>query len=185
MSDHGDEFWEHRGLGHGTTLYRELLRVPLIVVPDKRRGLAGAVIDAPVRNIDIVPTLLDLLDIPIPARMHGTSLLTLINGEAPGRTAEFTLSGVVSIETADNLLCVTERGYKYIRNYTNGMEELYDLAGDPADSCNLADSLPAVASDLRDKLSAYRAALIRADGGGETARIDKKTMEKLKSLGYL
>ncbi len=92
---------------------------------------------------------------------------------------------MVSVETTDNLLCVAEGGYKYIHNYTKNLEELYDLANDPTDSYNLADSLPAVTGDLRDKLSAYSAAMIGAGRGGEAARIDKKTMEKLKSLGYL
>src|SRR4029079_11997096 len=70
-ADHGEEFDEHGGRYHGSTLYDEQLRVPLIIsIP----GIPSHVVDGPVELLDVAPTLLNLLDIPVPVRMRGTDL---------------------------------------------------------------------------------------------------------------
>ena len=56
-ADHGEEFQEHGGWWHGTTLYEEQIRVPLIV---RAPGLAPRRVSAPVQTIDIAPTLLSM-----------------------------------------------------------------------------------------------------------------------------
>ena len=67
-SDHGEAFLEHDQIGHGSTLYNELLSVPLVVwVP----GLEPRRIRTPVGHVDLAPTLLDLVGQPIPDRMQG------------------------------------------------------------------------------------------------------------------
>ena len=80
-SDHGDEFMEHGGMGHGTTLYQELLHVPLIIVHKGNSDIKESVINSKVRNIDIFPTILDILDISPVADIDGISLLPLIKGD--------------------------------------------------------------------------------------------------------
>jgi arylsulfatase A-like enzyme len=71
-ADHGEEFGEHHGRYHGTTVYEEQVRVPLVVVTP---GLAGGRrIEAPVQTIDILPTVLSALDIPRPPRIRGNDL---------------------------------------------------------------------------------------------------------------
>jgi arylsulfatase A-like enzyme len=70
-ADHGEEFDEHGGRYHGTTLYDEQVRVPLVIyVP----GVPAHVVAGPVQLIDIAPTILGLLDLFAPARMRGTDL---------------------------------------------------------------------------------------------------------------
>ena len=83
VSDHGEEFGDHGGLGHGTTLYGELLKVPLVFVhPDLARNPRE--IDVPVSVVDVLPTLLELTDTPAPGGMMGRSLVPLIDGrDAP------------------------------------------------------------------------------------------------------
>src|SRR4029079_11151819 len=70
-ADHGEEFDDHGGRYHGSSLYEEQIRVPLVIaVP----GVAPRVVSGPVELIDIAPTILGLLDIPIPSRMRGEAL---------------------------------------------------------------------------------------------------------------
>jgi len=79
LSDHGEEFFEHGGKGHRQTLFRESVHIPLIirhprVVP---RGIAPR---GRVRIVDVMPTILDLLDIPCPDEAMGSSLLPRMTG---------------------------------------------------------------------------------------------------------
>lgn len=86
LSDHGEEFGEHGAFQHGTTVFEESLRVPLIMtgpaIPTNTR------IDTPVSLIDVFPTLLELLDIPQPGKLDGMSLAATIRGKSglPART---------------------------------------------------------------------------------------------------
>lgn len=80
-SDHGEEFFEHGATSHGSSLYEEMLRVPLLIhapgmFPEGRR------VRTPVQTIDIYPTLLEVLGIEEPPGLRGTSLVPLIRGTA-------------------------------------------------------------------------------------------------------
>ncbi|MCP3696034.1 MAG: sulfatase-like hydrolase/transferase, partial [Planctomycetaceae bacterium] len=86
-SDHGTEFYEHRRFDHGFTLYDELIHVPLVI---KLPGQAkGQVIADRISSIDVMPTVLDLLDIPVPTKaqkqLRGTSLTPTMQGERARR----------------------------------------------------------------------------------------------------
>jgi hypothetical protein len=75
-ADHGEEFGEHGGRYHGTTVYEEQVRVPLIVVgPGVRRAARVAPV---VQTIDLLPTVLSALGIPRPARVRGRDLGALL-----------------------------------------------------------------------------------------------------------
>ena len=73
VSDHGEEFFEHGGWGHGSTLYQEQLAVPLIVKFPGQVG-AGQRVDALAQHVDLLPTILDLLGIEGPPHLQGSSL---------------------------------------------------------------------------------------------------------------
>jgi arylsulfatase A-like enzyme len=80
-ADHGDEFFEHGGRGHRHTLFEELVRVPLLVrLPDSMRGEAVPRVDAQVSLSDVLPTLLEVAGVPVPATVFGRSLLPLLRG---------------------------------------------------------------------------------------------------------
>ncbi len=86
VSDHGDEFFEHGGLGHHRTLYEEVVRIPMILrLP--RVLPAGATVRGPVALSDVVPTVLDVLGIEPPAGLASTSFLALVRGGPAERTA--------------------------------------------------------------------------------------------------
>jgi arylsulfatase A-like enzyme len=78
-ADHGEEFGEHGGRYHGTTVYEEQVRVPLVVAgPGVRRG---ARVPSVVQTIDLLPTALSALGIPRPARVRGRDLGPLLAGK--------------------------------------------------------------------------------------------------------
>jgi hypothetical protein len=81
-ADHGEEFGEHGGRYHGTTVYEEQARVPLIVVGPRVK--AGAREDTVVQSIDLLPTALSALGIPRPARLRGRDLGPVLAGTKPG-----------------------------------------------------------------------------------------------------
>ena len=81
-ADHGEEFGDHGGRYHGTSVYEEQVRVPLVVVGPGVR--AGASVDEPVQTIDLVPTVLSALGIPRPARVRGRDVGPLLAKDAPG-----------------------------------------------------------------------------------------------------
>lgn len=184
-SDHGDEFYEHGGLGHGTTLYAELMRVPLFVAHHGLLEPARSEINTPVRSIDIFPTLLDILDVPPPEALDGTSLLPVIESGDSVISTPF-LASVLSVDTGENLASLVSDGFRYIHNFQQDDGELYDLSVDPGNRQNLADSIPVLYTEMRDSLLRYFAEYVVTNKtSGNKALLDSKTLKKLKALGYL
>ena len=127
-SDHGEAFGEHGTTFHATTLYEELIRVPLwIRVP----GLEPSEQTTPVSLIDIGPTILDWFDLSTPGHSMGESLLPLATGLGPAPSRPIASEGrrMHSIVFSD--------GIKVIRNNRLGTVEVYDLNTDPNESVNL------------------------------------------------
>ncbi|MFT5284621.1 MAG: arylsulfatase A-like enzyme [Planctomycetota bacterium] len=79
-SDHGEEFFEHGYKGHFRTLFDEVLMVPLVFYQPSRLS-TGTRIPAQVRHIDIAPTILDWVGLPVPGTMMGTSLASSLTGD--------------------------------------------------------------------------------------------------------
>jgi arylsulfatase A-like enzyme len=181
LSDHGEEFWEHDSVLHAHSLYQELLHVPLLLrVPALERDARR--IPERVSLIDVVPTLLDLLAVPAPAGLGGRSLVPLLRGESAA-------SPVFSESFAHHakLQSVIDGDLKLIRDLNSGSLELFDLAADPDERTNLAQSR----TEDRERLIA----LLDAELGTGAAAIEdpvslpenveKKTEEGLRALGYI
>src|SRR5438067_10156309 len=80
VGDHGEGLGEHREDTHGIYLYDSTTHVPLVMkVPG--RSNAAKVVDAQVRTTDILPTVLDLLHVPVPEQLDGESLKPYFDGE--------------------------------------------------------------------------------------------------------
>jgi len=191
-SDHGEEFFEHGGLKHGYTLYNEAIKIPLIFMCPSQLP-QNIKIDEIVQSLDIVPTVLDIVDIKKPKIMQGESLLPLIKKKKP-KWRNYALS---ESPFADVKAIITKK-WKYIHHfeskplhpnlndkYKKG-KELYDLEHDPKERVNLYDKKPEVAKklylellDLIPNLEKERLEKAKA------IELDKETKEKLKSLGYL
>jgi arylsulfatase A-like enzyme len=179
--DHGEALGDKREIDHGLFLYDSTLRVPFIVRSGKALP-AGLVVPSRVRLIDILPTVLDILGMPVPPGVRGTSLLPYVRG---GTKADLP-SYIETYYPRENygwseLRGIIDGPWKYILAPT---PELYDLARDPREEKNLASAEPVLLREKAGKLGA----LIDASGAGKGA--GRRTMtsaeaERLRSLGYL
>lgn len=168
-ADHGEEFGEHGGHYHGTSVYEEQVRVPLIVsIPG---SLPPRRIAEPVQTIDLLPTLLTALDVPRPPRMRGRDLGPLLAGKrAEGK-------GLVLAETDEQTL-LGEGMLRLICARKLGACKLYDLSRDPGETRDVSPELPRESSELRVRLKElgashgrYEQNGLRAEGKGWPAAI--------------
>ena len=137
-ADHGEEFGEHGGRFHATTLHEEQIHVPLLLrIP----GLAAQRIARPVGLVDVVPTLLECAGLPIPPELDGLSLL---HEPPPGVTTAYS-------ELYDGTLrqrSIVRENWKLIEEVEDHRRGLFDLSSDPAERHDLAASRPSVTADL-------------------------------------
>jgi choline-sulfatase len=145
LADHGEEFLEHGHFGHGTSLYDELVRIPLVLkLPG--RGYAGRRIKEQVQEIDVAPTILEALGMAADPAHQGLPLQRAIEGRAAERPAALEIShrGVVAHGVR------TDRE-KYIRRFSPESDEsLFDLVKDPRETQDTSES-------QRDRLRVLRA----------------------------
>jgi arylsulfatase A-like enzyme len=179
-ADHGEEFLEHDHFGHGVSLFEEVLRVPLLL---RLPGLAhaGRVVASPVGGIDVLPTVLDALDLPAPEGLQGRSLLPLIEGrereEVPvtASLARFPFLG------SDALI---EGRWKYVQR-RSGQGLLFDLESDPAEQTDLSEREARRAEQMALALSRRLAAAseLRVEPG--SVELSPQELEQLEALGYV
>ena len=139
-SDHGESLGEHGELTHGLFAYEATLRVPLVLFAP--RILAPRVVAAAARHVDLLPTVLDALELPIPEDLPGQSLLPVAAGRVPAEpvvTYFEALSGQLVRGWAP-LYGVLEDGWKYV---DLPIPELYELSEDGAENTEpRGDTLP-------------------------------------------
>jgi arylsulfatase A-like enzyme len=181
-ADHGDEHNEHGKLFHGDDLYEETIHVPLIfyhsnVLPQ------GKVITQLVGHIDIMPTILDILNLSGDKDMKGLSLLPIIRDQSQSLSRDFILS------QANDKVAIMNDKWKYIANLDNNQNikgiEFYDLLNDPRELHNLAQEKIEIKKVMQAKLLDY---LKHAESRKLEMKIDNitpKLREHLKALGYI
>ncbi|MEZ4404961.1 MAG: HEAT repeat domain-containing protein [Polyangiales bacterium] len=159
-ADHGEEFGEHGGVYHGSTLYEEQVRVPLVIAAP---GVAHRVVREPVALVDVAPTLAGLVGAPRPASMQGRDLRAAMIGDADPSRAVFA--------AVNTRRMVTRGRFKLVVDLALGVEELYDLAADPRERRNRAGDGMAQRPSLRADLAAWMESLAaRAGGAGPLSR---------------
>jgi arylsulfatase A-like enzyme/Tfp pilus assembly protein PilF len=171
-ADHGESLGEHGEATHGIFAYEATLRVPLLVYAP--RLVSPRVERAPARHVDLLPTILAALGVPVPAGLPGRDLLA--DGAEATPTYFEALAGQLGRGWAP-LFGVIRDGKKYI---DLPIAELYDLRTDPAEANNLAASSSRTGA-LRSELGTFRS----ADHGLRRAVESAETREKLASLGYV
>jgi arylsulfatase A-like enzyme len=150
-SDHGEHFGEHGLLGHGLSLYRDEVHVPLLILPPSRSPLASSakVVNEPVSLREIPATVVEWVDSGQPSPFQGRSLNRFLSDDAD-RPLESSpilcevqhltrLSQTAQIPSTNGpVTALLARKRVYIRG-VDGREEFYDLANDPIESDNLAE----------------------------------------------
>lgn len=220
LSDHGEDFYDHyresdlvppyteqviaqySEVDHGHSLYEELIRVPLIFyIPGSEA--AGNVVHNQVRLIDVMPTVLDILNIHIDDPLQGVSLRELLRNTEHRWNERSALSEFTDI--GPERKSIRADGYKYV--WTENPDvgrlykfkevdryELFDLKLDPEEKQNIQDHNVQLARKyhkmLEDELASSRMlrhALRQRHEFAERRNedMDEHLKGQLKALGYL
>jgi arylsulfatase A-like enzyme/Flp pilus assembly protein TadD len=183
VGDHGEALGEHKELTHSIFTYESSVRVPLIMRYPVRLP-SGARIAAPVSLADVVPTVLDLLDVESDNEFNGVSLLDMIEGErAVDRYIYCESMSPFLTYGWSRIQCLRGSQWKYIRS---AEPELYDLASDPGENNNLIRTEREVAEMLEARLDSILAATTpEASSLTEKAVLAAEDRERLRALGYV
>jgi len=182
-SDHGESLGEHKESTHGFFIYQEGVHVPLIIVTpfEKFQGLTRTSV---VKLVDIMPTLLEMAEIPVPAQVQGDSLIPLIlDDQVEGDHYAY----------SETFYPRYHYGWSELTSYQNGRYkliiaprlELYDLSLDPEETTNLIDAEPAMARDIKSLADRF------IEESGQNAiqldyhSMDEDARQKLAALGYI
>lgn len=173
--DHGEAFFEHGRMMHGTTLYDEMLRVPLFIHWPACLATMPARYPHPAELRQLYATIADALDIAGTDR-SGSFLAALRTPDAPQPVR----ADASDPFTHRHMRMVVRGGFKLIETDPGEEEELYDLSEDPRELHNIAGRRPDLVAELRPILQASGDEI----GSGEVPEIDAATREKLRGLGY-
>jgi arylsulfatase A-like enzyme/Tfp pilus assembly protein PilF len=182
IGDHGEGLGEHGEDAHGVFLYDSVLRVPwLMRLPGKER--AGTVVREQVRAVDLMPTVLDALQVTSPKGLDGESLLGVIRGrprqDVPPAYAE-TYYPKLHYGWSE-LRAVRVGDWKFIEA---PRPELYALRTDPFERSDVVVRQGGLASRLGAELAGIASAWSRVPERAAPAP-DRETLERLRSLGYV
>lgn len=190
MADHGEAFWEHGARGHSLHAYEEFVRVPLLIRIPGGGAASAKRVGRPVELVDLLPTLLELFELPS-AASAGESLLPAVLGAVEGPATAYTRNHSThrvefAMRLGDSKVIVTGRQRK---------PALFDLARDPGELVDLQSARSAAGSDstralgrrlqamLQEWLAANRDAA-RGSIVDATDSLDAESIERLRSLGY-
>jgi arylsulfatase A-like enzyme len=181
-ADHGEEFNDHGGFWHGTTLYDEQVRVPLVVkLPQARRG--GTVVRHWVQSIDLMPTVLAELDVEVPDGVQGGNLFTGTDVVYAEESHEGNvLESVRHLDGTDEHKLITAnpdnpRGLRAV--------ELYRVDLDPGERENLAGSTPDQVRLTTKALLQQRARANEDAVAADSVALDDDVAAHLEAIGYM
>jgi arylsulfatase A-like enzyme len=200
-SDHGEEFYEHDDYGHGHALYQESVHVPLVVsfpVPIRWPPLSrtSRVVEEVVSSVDILPTVLEWLRLPVPEGVRGRSALEVaLGGEDDPEDGErfayleeilerYGPYDLRALRTPDRKLILT---LTYKTTVDARRSEFYDLEVDPGETADLFEERPDEAEEYQLRLGdlVNEIAVTAFEAGNQEALPDEEAMEALRALGYL
>ena len=188
VADHGEEFLDHHSWSHGMSLYREQLHVPLYFRFPDRWG-AGTTPGGRAQQIDIVPTILAYLGIPLPEDVDGINLFaepTLGEGprDAVPAVAQLNMdSRHIRSIIFDGMKLIDYVSDENSRGRAPGVE-LFDMREDPKEQRDLAAARPEVVARLRGLLEVHLSQSPEPFTP-ERAFISAELERQLRALGYI
>ncbi len=175
--DHGESLGEHGEDSHGMFIYQEAVRVPLIM---RGPGVVPRRVSAPVRLVDVMPTILDMFGVGTPP-MDGLSLTRLLAGADEGSSREVYAESLYPQRFGwASLRSLRADRYKVI---DAPRPELFDLESDPYEQRNLFESKPSVAAGMLTRLRSFDSE--RGRSVDAAPDVDRAFAERLASLGYV
>ena len=192
LADHGEAFdkrnrniWAHAGIP-----YDEIIKVPLIISFPKQDTIKGTV-NAIVQSVDIMPTILDYLNIAIPQKIQGKSLMPMMLKKSPSSNGDgYVLCELNKTQDAmSEVYAYRTDKIKYIFNKIKGWEELFDIINDPDETHNLISLEPQLASELKkkvlDEIENLKNFLPKRKQLPQKIEIPEEVKKSLKALGYI
>lgn len=184
MSDHGESLGAHGESMHGIFLYDETIHVPLLFkLPGEL--LAGRRVTARVRLVDVAPTLLSMLSLPLPPTFQGQSLVPLMK---PSQKPLAELPAYAETDYPHRAF-----GWSALRSMRTGKylfvrapkRELYDESEDKGAQRNLAGSSPAVTDTLQSQLDEFHERTSSFPDKSQAKTMSSEQSENLAALGYV
>lgn len=183
-ADHGEEWEEHGSTGHGHTLYRELVRVPLLF---RLPGADPRRVDARVSTLDVGPTLLDAAGLdPLPGATGLSLMPWLVGGELEPRP----ILTEVGRSAQKRMAAVGEGEWKLVWREHDDSVELYNTEADPDETTDLAAANPELVTRLRARLDELRQvararAPVTLESDSVGAGLGDAERRALAELGYV
>jgi arylsulfatase A-like enzyme len=194
VGDHGEEFMERGWMGHSTTLYDDLIHVPMLMVLPGA-PVARKTVPETVETKSIFPTLLGYLGVRYRGAEPPAGLLPLLSAppatDPRGDAARAAFSSVwvtdapLSSGKRVRLLSVRTDDWKLIFDETRQRSFLYDVRSDPGETRDVAADKPEVAAVLLDRLNRWWAETGGRDVDAAPSEASPDMRDRLKSLGYL
>ncbi len=182
LADHGESLGEHGEDGHGIFIYDSTIRIPLIFCGGP--VVKGKSLDDQVSIIDIFPTIVDLIGLPIPEGLHGRSLKALLLGSAESfDDHQYYIESFVGHDSFGwaPLIGMRTQSEKLIRAPRS---ELYDHLNDPLEKRNLYTLNPGQTQKMEDAFSALLQGITQ-ESDETSAKLSGRELDLLHSLGYI
>ena len=176
VGDHGESLGEHGERDHGIFVYESSLQVPLII---RAPGVTPGRVASLVSQVDLLPTLLNLLGMSAPADVDGVSLVPALRGQTMPERELYAESLYPSRFGWSPLRMVRDTRWKFI---DAPRAELYDLDTDPFELHDIAAQRPNVVAGMRARLVDFAPSTRAASQG---ARPSEDVLRALASLGYI
>jgi len=200
VSDHGEAFFEHGIEGHARNLYKEVLTTPWIIIPPVTLD-RGVVVNRRVANVDVWPTMLDMLGLPPLEGAEGQSAVPLIldaaqraASSAPPEEVETDRAIVAQLDRSwgrvgeDPMptasLVKGHHRYNY-RSFKPDHPELFDHRVDPKESINVARENPELVAELQQELEAFFERKKTQWDHAPEVELDEMRQNQLRALGYV
>jgi len=186
-ADHGEEMNEKRRYGHGKSLFNTVIHVPLLFYYPHGRLFGGKRLTANVSTMDILPTLLSFLDFPRMKGLSGQDLKPEVKGATKSSSDRFIFSHLqVEMTSRGDILqkACLYREHKYIYKSPD-KHLLFDLNEDPGERRNRFADDRKMGRRLAANLFAYEKDSPRYNAAYVDIELDNKTLEQLRTLGYV
>ena len=179
LADHGEQLGEHGEQTHGFFVYDASVQIPFVMAGP---GIEPRVITDQVRIVDVMPTVLDLTGIEIPAAVQGTTLRPALGGQPVDLLALAETWYPRYHYGWSELTAVRDGQFKFI---LAPRRELYDLAKDPHEQHDIAAADPARADAFERGLRALLASTTRGDAVSKPRAVTPDVEQRLRALGYV